>query len=173
MPFVKSYCSQPAVIDELKKYKKRNLESSHTSRIWLNAVGSSKCLNRRHFIMSNSHPDLHPTAIHLHSSPSLEFYKPLPAEKLKTCIFNSSVNNCGYTNEKDESCETWIDRRMKFRNDLNKFDFDISWLKRKPDRTPLENQVLHSMKDTNHASNNNHKVSYLILYFNVILFIDL
>ena len=129
---------------ELEKYKKRDLESSLHDRVLSKTLlGASKVPQRLNY----------PNDCHKSKS-SFENTEPflsasdvclwLPAVTTRHKVHKRKSRAQHLVNSK-LSIQDWIAKRKQLRNDLEKFDFNANWLKRKPNRTPLEESVLISM----------------------------
>ncbi|KAL4226312.1 EF-hand calcium binding domain 12 [Mactra antiquata] len=49
--------------------------------------------------------------------------------------------------EREDNYKQWFKERQKFRNDLENMGLNSNWLSKKPNKTVLENRVLHQLKE--------------------------
>jgi len=132
--------------DQLKRYKKRNLQASHAHRTSRKVFGSQKPLWRHHrvetdpFEITNSTAD----AIHMHHDDT-PFYSGVISRKM-----NQKVDISISEDEKISSQITtqWINERKQLRENLKNLSQIKSWLERKKDKTCLEEKVLNQLIST-------------------------
>lgn len=134
---------------QLKRYKRRNLQASHTNRISQKVFGSQQTLFRHHHI--ENHPF---DCIDLKTSSVNDFKKEdlsIPPFDNTAAVFGPNLSPCDVTVEAsdDQNITDWVDQRKKLRNGLSSMGLDISWLKRKADKTCLEESVLVQLKKDN------------------------
>lgn len=135
--------SKSSLLDEISKFKKRDLQSSNASRILLKTTDSTKVLSHQ-FVADSSDSHLDDVVNSILLSSKLDYYQPLFIPK----NFNVKQNfkTCIYEEEKNETFKVWLSNRKKLRNKLKKFDLNVSWLQRKPFKTTIESQVLARLR---------------------------
>ena len=134
--------------EQVEKYSKRDLFSSFRNRVLRKrALGPQRLIRRYHVtgfkdssvIADRKTPESSCTASDIYLSLSS-----LPTARVKNQKDNSPT--LFLDEESNLSVQEFIRKRQVLRTELNKFDFNLSWLRRKPQKTDLEERVLAKMQ---------------------------
>lgn len=66
-------------------------------------------------------------------------------EKQDKCGLQSGAKETENMSEREQKYKKWLQERQKFRSNLENVGLNADWLRRKPDKTEIENRVLERM----------------------------
>ena len=137
-----------SVEKQLQKYKKRDLRLSHYDRILRKRSSLNWKVFCRHHYLHEDSCKAEPKVDILPSTTSLDLYLSLPALSARKVVHGGKSSPTLQEDEIHSSCREWVKKRKELKKQLDKFDFSISWLKRKPEKTVLEERVLARMQES-------------------------
>ena len=135
--------------NQLKRYKKRNLQASHANRISRKVFGSKQTLFRYHHIENDSFDVLGSrNSVKSDLQQNTELTPPFDNTSV---VYSSETSPACVTTETNNSSTItdWVEQRKKLRNGLNSMGMTISWLERKLSKTCLEESVLAQLQKEN------------------------
>ena len=132
--------------DQLKLYKKRNLQASHGHRISRKVFGAQKPLWRHYRVEEDPFDAIDSSTEGLrqdHEIPS--FHLNVLSRKVAKPVNKSTVD------DEKISCQIttqWINERKQLRENLKNLGQIKTWLERKKEKTCLEEKVLQQLSST-------------------------
>ena len=151
--------TEPSIQQQLKHYKKRNLKDSYHKRVLSKSFQQTCGLNTHDFSITNLSQSKNDDKVP--SSTMLDVFVSLPNVKADP-LEDISINEL----QADSSLKDWIEKRKKFRQNINKNHLSRSWTRQKHERSHLADYILSKLR----ASGNN---VYLTKFNDVSCFIML
>ena len=132
--------------DQLRKYKKRNLNASHANRTTRKVFGSQKALCR-HFSVNEDPFENTDSKKNFCAIRNGEI--PLPFSNMSFKINLQDKDSVTFMDELSEKSVTeWVNDRKKLRHDLKRLGDVKQWLEKKQDKTCTEENVLKQFQST-------------------------
>lgn len=115
--------------------------TSHFHRTSCKVFGPRKHVRKVHFVDANPFEEDY-SKESADKSKASDILLPSYYTKWKAVPEKQEVISETLVHAKARDHKSWVEERKKLRSDLDQLGLNASWLKRKPDRTPLEECVL-------------------------------
>nr|CAB3262455.1 uncharacterized protein LOC100179680 [Phallusia mammillata] len=129
---------------QLQKFKRRDLYTSHFHRTSCKVFGPRKHVRKVHFVDGNPF-DQENKEDSFDDKAAGDIVLPSYYAKLKPLKEKQKVQEDSVIHSEVQDHKSWVEKRKKLRSDLNQLGLDAAWLKRKPERTALEECVLNRL----------------------------